>query len=330
MYPRKRAYGFTLVELLVVIAIIGILVALLLPAVQAAREAARRMSCTNNLKQLALACHNYADTYGPESFPPNGGKYNVNAAGVPTGGWGANWHKSQSWMTRVLPFIEMQPLYDKVIPGASIRNNALNRQVASTPIVAFLCPSDGSNEKGVMSGRANLGGRWGVNNYKGVAGGNWAWGDHRWASSFGGKWVNNRNGLDRGDGIFCRNWDGQPKNFTRMPQITDGLSNTFMIGEAIPAWSTHSWWWHLNGSTATCGVPLNYWNPRFGQANERNRVNRRGDWPRNYSFFSRHPGGGQFALGDGSVQFISDTIDYTVYRRAATFDDGVPVQFVTQ
>src|SRR5687767_8597039 len=96
---RATPRGFTLVELLVVIAIIGILVALLLPAVQAAREAARRMSCSNNLKQLGLACHNYHDVYG--QFPPNGLFFS---------NWGIS---TGSPFVKILPYMENQPMYDK-------------------------------------------------------------------------------------------------------------------------------------------------------------------------------------------------------------------------
>ena len=106
MSHRSQRTGFTLVELLVVIAIIGILVALLLPAVQAAREAARRMQCTNNVKNLSLACHNYHDTYKtmPQNYSTWGGAF---ARHTIDG-------RSQSWMVAVLPFIEQQPLYDQI------------------------------------------------------------------------------------------------------------------------------------------------------------------------------------------------------------------------
>ncbi|MEX0818435.1 MAG: DUF1559 domain-containing protein, partial [Pirellulaceae bacterium] len=99
MHWRKRTQGFTLVELLVVIAIIGILVALLLPAVQAAREAARRMSCNNNLKQLALAAHNYHDTY--KVFPANANNRDASRGKPPTNGF--------SWISKTLPFFEQGP-----------------------------------------------------------------------------------------------------------------------------------------------------------------------------------------------------------------------------
>ncbi len=179
--------GFTLVELLVVITIIGILIALLLPAVQAAREAARRITCTNNLKQLALAMHNYHTAN--QMFPINYGgnqQYDNTATG-------------HSWFTGLLPYIEQQALFDKINFQQPL-SDANNTAVAATPIKALLCPTD-STRKGTMTGRANVGGEWGINNYKAVAGGNWNWGDHVGITQPSSKWNNDANGLDRGNGL---------------------------------------------------------------------------------------------------------------------------------
>lgn len=315
--------GFTLVELLVVIAIIGVLVAMLLPAVQAAREAARRSSCSNNLKQLGLGIHNYVDTY--KALPINFGYGSTNTTSPQYN----NTNDGRSWIVGILPFIEMNTLYDQILPG-SLANVPQNVAAAMTPLSALQCPSDGQNEGGTMAGRANVGatgantaGRWGVNNYKGVAGGNWNWGDHTGVSSATvGKWPNDANGLDRGNGIFCRNADNQPRNYVKLETITDGTSNTLMCGETVPAWCTHTWWWWFNGATATCGVPVNYRKNQgvgflTGQA---------GDWGRNYSFFSNHPGGAQFEIADASTRFIPDTIDLIVYRQLATLSGGESVQ----
>jgi prepilin-type N-terminal cleavage/methylation domain-containing protein len=301
LIPRRLA--FTLVELLVVIAIIGILVALLLPAVQAAREAARRGSCGNNLKQLGLALHNYHDTYNslPISYGGNG-QYS-------TGGTG------RSWMLGILPFIEQQNLFDQVQPGAL--SVTANDTVSKTVVKPFLCPSDGSNGGGSLSGRSNVNDTRAVNNYKAVAGGNWDWGDHQVAQP-SGKWGSSKNGLDEGNGIICRNGGNKTENYINFAAITDGTSNTFAVGESIPAWCNHTWWWWFNGTTATCGVPLNY---------QKNKgvsfmVSKLTDWNRNYSFFSFHPGGAQFTLCDGGTRFVSDTIDITLYRQLATVSGG--------
>ena len=121
----RGKFGFTLVELLVVIAVIGILVALLLPAVQAAREAARRMSCTNNLKQICLALHNYHDTY--KVFPPSG----IYPQAVTADSW--------SLQARILPFLEQANLQDLIDWNVSY---ALQTQVAQTRVPTYFCPSD--------------------------------------------------------------------------------------------------------------------------------------------------------------------------------------------
>jgi prepilin-type N-terminal cleavage/methylation domain-containing protein len=164
---RRRA--FTLVELLVVIAIIGILVALLLPAVQAAREAARRMSCQNNLKQLGLAIHNYHDTF--KSFPITYSNNNYsNGAGA----------RYISWIGVTLPFFEAKNLGDQInfsyglgddpeitLNGGTLANPnpGSNPWVAMQSVPALLCPSDGNNGNGKMASRANVGGTWGITNY---------------------------------------------------------------------------------------------------------------------------------------------------------------------
>ena len=201
----RRLKAFTLVELLVVIAIIGILIALLLPAVQAAREAARRAQCTNNVKQLVLALHNYHDTHKtfPSSYSQNG-QYNTTNTG-------------RSWMYSILPFVEQTAVFDKVVDGLPVGNgnpgdatyNA-NTEVSMTVISGFLCPSD-DTEGGLMGSRANVNDTRAVNNYKGCAGSNWAWGDDpicRHTFPSGGNWPNDGNGLDRGNGILMRNDGG--------------------------------------------------------------------------------------------------------------------------
>jgi len=290
-----------LVELLVVIAIIGILVALLLPAIQAAREAARRASCVNNLKQLAIAVQNYHDTYKafPISFGGNG-QYN-------------NTNTGKSWMIGILPMVEQQALYDRIRFDQPV-SDVDNTEVSRTVVKDFLCPSDGANGDGLLGSRANVNDTRAVNNYKAVAGGNWNWGDHVGVVQPSPPYPNDADGLNRGNGFICRNGGNDRLNYKKLASVTDGTSNTFAIGEAVPAWCTHTWWWWFNGTTATCGVPLNY---RIAQG-DAYLMSQWGDWGRNYSFFSRHPGGGRFALLDGSVNFVEDSIDITLYRSLAT------------
>ncbi len=340
--------GFTLIELLVVIAIIAVLIALLLPAVQAAREAARRSSCQNNLKQLALAVHNYHDTHN--TFPLNYGlccDSHIQA-------------QQSSWIARTMPFFEMGTLSSEIDfrygwqndPRANGELNPANMVMPSNGAIAhqaiptLICPSDSHNGK--MTSRANHG--WagnnpelGVTNYKGVAGANWEHGAYQSLPAAAGepanphtstKWGQTGNGLDRGNGIFFRAHGAAPftvVSASKMSDISDGTSNTLMIGESVPRWCTHTWWWWFNGVTATCGIPPNADPTSCPSYNVNNSKIANldacwGHWPDNYSFFSRHSGGVQFAKADGSVSFISDNIDLFVYRSAATMASGEVTQ----
>lgn len=154
MRSRTPYQGFTLVELLVVIAIIGILVALLLPAVQAAREAARRMSCGNNLKQLGLALQNYHDTY--KVFPPAHIPFNTAYPTTPRNETSAD-NYGPSWMVLILPFMEQQPLHSKIDWSQSM-SHANNAPVRSVFIEGYVCPSDANASVGNVYTKA--GGNW--------------------------------------------------------------------------------------------------------------------------------------------------------------------------
>ncbi len=298
-----RSLGFTLVELLVVIAIIGVLVALLLPAVQSAREAARRAQCTNNLRQIGIALHNYHDVN--LSFPIN---Y------MPRGG------SAYSWMQAILPYIEQSALYNQIVPGAP-NTLAANAAVALTPIKAYRCPSDGLLKNGMITTASDGGGTKAATNYKASSGANWMW---TITNTNNVRWPDDGNGLQHCDGLMCSNAQGgQPipvgemmKNLTRIASITDGTSNTFAVGEAVPAWSNWSWWYNQNAAVATCALPLNY---RKGIEKLEPFA---ASWQRNYSFFSLHPAGASFAMCDASVRFIPDNIDTPSYRALATLEAG--------
>lgn len=312
--------AFTLVELLVVIAIIGILVGLLLPAVQAAREAARRMQCSNNVKQLGLAFHNYHDAF--KVFPINFAWRS--RPGLGNGGPAIS-DTGKSWLQMSLPFIEQNNLFNSIdftvglrltggIPGTAA-NIQRNRDVAATVIPTFLCPSDGESNNGLLTGRSDTvsaNEAWAVTNYKACAGSNWNAGVFAWVNNLGGRNGGNSDGLNAGNGVLCSN-QLNTNPLTRIRDLSDGTSNTFIIGEAMPFWSNWNWWFNPNAVTATCAIPLN-------------RVLRRprapGDWPNNYSFASRHTGGGNFGMGDGGVRFVSENIDTSVYRGYATISSG--------
>ena len=334
---RDLRAAFTLVELLVVIAIIGVLVALLLPAIQAAREAGRRISCGNNVRQLVIAMHSYHDVH--TMLPIQYGTFN-NAIQGPQFN---NTNTGKSWMTAILPFVEQKPLYntiqwhdpsDATQPGRLIHPQ--NTAVAMTVIKTYLCPSDGDNGRGALANRAdvgatgaNAGGIWGVNNYKANAGANWGWGD---ASALQlaedrqpSPSPNDANGLDRGNGIICRNSDGWVGEYHDLAFIMDGTTNTFAVGEAVPRWCSRTWWWWFDGTTATCAIPLNYKTAPILAGTQTLEENS-DDWPNNYSFMSRHPNGGQFGMCDGAVKFVPDSIDFTTYKRLATAAGGRPAE----
>lgn len=313
-YIRPRP-AFTLVELLVVIAIIGILIALLLPAVQAAREAARRGQCSNNIKQLGLAFHGYHDTYN--CFPIN---YAWRA--IPGGGGGgpAIANTGKSWLQMTLPQIEQTTLFNSIDFTVGLQgttpNILRNQQAANTVIPGYLCPSDDENNNGRLGNRSDVNvnppGTWGVTNYKACAGSNWATGIYSPVSAPGGRNGGNTDGLNAGNGILCSNQQNT-NPVTRMRDVKDGTSNTFAIGEAMPGWTQWNWWYNPNAVTATCAIPLNV---------VLRRPKNIGDWPNNYSFASKHTGGGQFGMADGSVRFVRDNIDIGLYRAAATISAG--------
>lgn len=315
---KKR--GFTLVELLVVIAIIGILVGLLLPAVQAAREAARRMQCSNSMKQIGLAMHNYASAHrvmppGCIYIYPLAPAPDLNIA-IQQGNW--------SWGAFILPYIEQTSLYNTIgvsnLSMAQSMDIPANLLAMQTPLPSFRCPSDNgpilntgrlfSSASGQLIDRSIA-----TSNYIAV-------------NSSGE--LARAKGVPNGgaNGIFAMN---QASSFST---ISDGTSNTLMVGER--AWQTPAkpiagvvttTNTHITNAAVVLGTRGVRQNSEQGIADTmgsgRYRVNFRTFWPApngsqaqgaRRAFSSLHTGGAQFARADGSVTFISNSID-------GTFDD---------
>jgi prepilin-type N-terminal cleavage/methylation domain-containing protein len=341
---RNRNYArraFTLVELLVVIAIIGILVALLLPAVQAAREAARRAKCTNNLKQLGLAIQLYNDN--KKTLPP-----------------GACWWSSPpapplcdrcgTLHMFVLPYIEEQALYDAFnwktpdpVTGTDCQKFPDGRPIGSTVVATFVCPSETRLEATDNRGAEPVGGltpdqlrSYAITNYQASRGPT----RHidgpvacalttSWNEQFGQYAVNPPAGLtpgklswrypDTGGSVALWSQFGGP--FTRFAyrvkykQITDGLSHVIMMGEVKIGCSEHAaqgWAWsHSGNGLVSTLVQINF---DSCSDNTAAGCGYWGTWSSSLGFKSNHPGGAFFVFGDASVQFLTDSIDMWTYN----------------
>lgn len=305
MCVRARHKGFTLVELLVVIAIIGILIALLLPAVQAAREAARRSQCNNNLKQIGLALQNYHDSH--KSFPPGWVRSRLNAStyqGVANNG---NDYPHWGWQALILPYMEQQALFDLLNVGNLTMMDVVSplgtaQQIAAiqTPISNLRCPSDTGPETNPENYR-----QWNGNDAEQAATSNYVGANSSWGI------INGAGNNDRA-GLFV-----QDRAF-KFRDITDGSSNTIAVGERRWKFKRPS------GSNYTAGAAIVFGIPRRndpsgairlgGQVGcARAKLNFNSDTNpgrSRFGFSSVHPGGAIFVFADGSCHFVSETVDW--------------------
>jgi prepilin-type N-terminal cleavage/methylation domain-containing protein len=310
--------GFTLVELLVVIAIIGILVALLLPAVQAAREAARRMSCSNNMKEIGIALHNYHDTY--LTLPP----------GKITHGTCCGTESGTSWAISILPYIEQGGLAD-LYPYTASTIKGPYKEFREARVAVYVCPSDIDTDKLEVpeSGPGNAAGaKFHPGSYRCVGG--------RSNETTDGWWDNEQATRFKNIGKFnewkgAMHWIGringaQELDVEKFATIRDGLSNTLMVGEMTTKTNTDRrtfWAYSYTSYNSSDVVP--------------NSATLIGDFDKCASILSNvnackrswgsfHPGALQWLLCDGSVRAITLNVDMQILASMATIDGGEVVQ----
>jgi prepilin-type N-terminal cleavage/methylation domain-containing protein/prepilin-type processing-associated H-X9-DG protein len=315
----RSSTAFTLVELLVVIAIIGILIALLLPAVQAAREAARRMTCTNKLKQFGIGMHNYHDTHGsfPSGIAVDGGNKCPAQSGAAAGA-------RATWAVQILPYIEQQALWNQFVQTEQFTMNyehkgsSTNHALAIQPNPAFWCPSDPFGKESAT-------------NYMVCAGGGPPSGISSDPANAPEACTakNNSGFILYYNGVFYIN------SGTRMRDIVDGTSNCYLMGEtkymhahnecprpekagcwACGAYLREGYRYYVNLVAAVDPInrPSSPSGPPFCSETNPGRA-----------FGSMHPGGCNALLGDGSVHFMSETMDVSVHRSLGAREDGKPV-----
>jgi prepilin-type N-terminal cleavage/methylation domain-containing protein len=303
---REQRRGFTLVELLVVIAIIGVLVALLLPAVQAAREAARRMQCQNHLKQIGLALHNYHDTF--HVFPPGATKSN-----------------QTSWHVHVLPFMELKNLYDKFnFNKGNYTDTQANGQLGRggnglTKVPGYLCPSSKIQKMAlnlpshVLSGDLILGAVPYTTHYYGNLGPKGAV-----VTPPGGTYLVR----NQGQGGFSQQGVFEVDSKIRLADITDGTANTFLVGEN----SFHDEKYGSRFRNWMRGCDGAGTDHICGARNIVNGINTRTPATstvyNDIALASQHPGGTNFVLCDASVRLVTENIPLGIYKAIASRDGG--------
>ncbi|MCC9642843.1 DUF1559 domain-containing protein [Rhodopirellula sp. JC740] len=353
---HRRDAGFTLVELLVVIAIIGVLVGLLLPAVQAAREAARRMSCSNNLRQIGLAAQNYHSAY--QRFPAGYVSYATNSGNAPASvamdpvtwdagpGWG--------WGAGLLPFAEATAVNDSLRFDQPLWSPANEAGISAT-LPFFLCPSAAGGDapfrvQNETGGQLQINGRTielGRTHYVASHGQESCWGECGSAATgvvFTNIYTSETKTItidgDAGrvaDGPFYRN------SKTRFRDVLDGTSNTIFFGEHTSTLSDKTWvgvvpgaFTHPrfespeNGPDAAATLTLVHAGPSGGELDITGfPIIHPVNFPTYHvgQMVSDHPGGGFVCLGDGSVRFITDFVDLYVWAEMSSMNEGETIDW---
>lgn|GEM_PF-1151213 len=299
---RRSRRGITRIEVVVIIVVVLIFLGVLIPGSGMFRETAKKKQCQENLMEIVLAAQQFHDHHNviPYNYGVRGEHH-----GAATHGW--------SWMAQLLPYLG----HDDIYKDAGIPTNTLleaKNQIAR-PIPVFLCPTDPRTAVGASTDTADLGVGFtpyvevGYTNYKGVMGSNWEVGDAAWHNRGPGNYGDP---FRHGDGTFYRDDFYRKKPFSA---ITDGLSQTAIVGEALPDKSKWCAWPYNNSVNSTCAI-----DPNAKQAD--GRTIDRADWQNSFGFYSYHPGGLHFAFADGSVRFIDDSIERNIYRAMSTIAGG--------
>jgi len=300
---ERTRNGFTIIELLVAITVIAVLIALLLPAVQQARQASRRMQCGNQLRQLGLALHNYHDTF--QTLPISIGPW-------PDGPTPAAQRSGKGWIVSVLPQLDQQPLFSsfqQCFDGNFFSGSGFAQPTCQTLMKTNLpvlhCPSDPSAAGTSLNQSEWVGIPVAVTSYKGVIGDTQIGGT---ASIFDGT-MPDCHMVGGCNGLF---WRVDYQTPVHLRDITDGLTSTLMVGEDISSqnWRSAAFW--SNSDYASCAAPLNtFFNPPIPF-----------EWQNVISFRSMHAQGANFLIADGSVRFVSENVDHTLYRALSTRAGG--------